>query len=420
MKSKNQINLLTAILINVNIILGAGLFINPKPLTQFAGPFGFVSYILAAIIILPIVLIIAKLATKSQEPGGLYVYSKNYINPTVGFISAWSYFLGKTSSAALLAHIFVSFFQRNIIFLQSIPTIILDILLIFFLVFINIIGVKIGSKIQYFFTLFKLVPFLFVLIVGFYFFEPNFFATPITAYPDFFSALPISIFVFLSFEMICSIGHLIKDPEKNIRRAIIFSFVIVASAATLFQLAIFGSLGSVLKTFTEPVASLASLNFPNYSILPILLNTFVFGSIISGSFGSLTANCWNLYAISKDRHLPINKLLTKVNKNNIPWVALIIEGLIACLLLAITKNQVPLQNMTVFGIGIAYLCSSFAAFKISKNRMISQVLPLLAILGSFYIIWLCSNNLFTYGISLPFLIIFLTGILLKIWQKVRP
>ena len=147
MKSKNQINLLTAILINVNIILGAGLFINPKPLTQFAGPFGFVSYILAAIIILPIVLIIAKLATKSQEPGGLYVYSKNYINPTVGFISAWSYFLGKTSSAALLAHIFVSFFQRNIIFLQSIPTIILDRLLIFFLVFINIIGVKIGSKI---------------------------------------------------------------------------------------------------------------------------------------------------------------------------------------------------------------------------------------------------------------------------------
>ncbi|MFA5075224.1 MAG: amino acid permease [Candidatus Babeliales bacterium] len=423
MQTSKKINLSTAILININVILGAGIFINPQILTKTVGEFGFIFYIIAALILLPIVLTIASLAQKNQEAGGLYVYSKKYLNPTIGFISTWGYFLGKTSSAALLVNIFVSFFQINIIYLQKIPTIYLDLFVIFFLIFLNIIGVKIGGKIQYLFVFFKLIPYLFVAIVGFYFFKTDFFShMEFAKYPDFLSIIPISIFVFLGFEIVCSVGHLIEAPEKNLKRAIIISFSIVAISVSLFQLAIFGALGPILKEYLQPVASLASTYFPNILILPFLLNIFVFGSILSGSFGSLTANCWNLYAMAKDNHIPANKFLTKINKNNAPWVSLLIEGLIAGILLFITKNQSSLQSMTVLGISSAYFCSSLAAFaslKFFKKNFYSYILPILSIISSFYIIWLCLKNLFTSGISFSFLSIFFFGILLKLWQLIK-
>ncbi|MCF7799765.1 APC family permease [Candidatus Babeliales bacterium] len=423
MQTKKKISLLSAILISINVILGAGIFINPQILTKITGEFGFIFYIIAALILLPIVLTIASLAQKHPEAGGLYIYSKKYLNPTIGFISTWGYFLGKVSSAALLINIFVSFFQKNIFFLQKIPILYLDLVVIFFLIFLNIMGAKIGGKIQYLFIAFKLIPYLFVAIVGFYFFKPSFFSMmDISKYPEFLSIIPISIFVFLGFEIICSVGHLVENPEKNIKRTILISFSIVAVAVSLFQLAIFGSLGISLKESLQPVSTLASTYFPNFLILPFLLNVFVFGSIISGSFGSLTANCWNLYAIAKDKHLPGNKFLMKVNKYDAPWVSLLIEGIIAGIILAITKNQPSLQSMTVLGMSSAYFCSSIAAFtaqKINNKKKYSYILPILAISSSFYIIYLCLKNLFNYGISFPFLAIFFLGILLKLLQLIK-
>ena len=406
-----KISLSTAIFININIILGAGLFINPVPLTKIAGSLGFLSYPLSALILLPIVLSILKLAQKYPYAGGIYIYSKESINPLVGFISGWSYFLGKTVSPALLTHIFVLFFQRRIPFLQNIPILLLDCLLIFFLIFINIFGVSIGGKIQYFFTTLKIIPILFVIFAGSIFFNPDFFVPKIEDFINLFSTLPIAIFAMISFEMTCSIGHLLENPQKNIGRAVLYSFIIVVSILFTFQLTIFGFLGNDLARISEPILTFGIKLFSANSIIPKLINSFVFASILGGSFGSLTSNCWNLYALAKDKHFFFNNIFLKKNKLNIPWVSLLTEGTIACLLLSITKNQVPLQNMTVFGVVIAYLLTSISFFISSKKQFsISFLISILAILSSSYIFSICLKNLFLFGISFPFLMLFIIGI----------
>jgi amino acid transporter len=419
MKTKSSINLVTAILININIILGAGLFINPKPLTLLAGPLGFIGYILAATIIFPIVLCIAQLAKIHPTAGGLYVYSKEYISPFVGFISGWSYFLGKTTSAALLAHVFVSFFQRRILFLQQFPILLLDCFLILLLILLNIIGLKIGGKIQYFFTSMKAIPIIFVLFAGLSLFNLDFFTPQPQDITNLFSTFPVAIFVLLSFEMICSIGHLIKNPEKNISRAILYSFFIVATIAAIFQFMIFGSLGTNLKIIPEPILAFGIKAFNNIFFAKII-NSFVFVSIIGGSFGSLTANCWNLYRLADGGHLPGKKYLTKINKTNVPYFSLLIEGGLGCLILWISKTQIPLQNMTVLGMVMAYFFSSVSAFLVNKKKKSFYFyISILAITSSFYIAFLCIKNLILYGISFPLLIIFIAGLGFSLWEKMK-
>lgn len=412
---KNKINFITAILININIMIGAGIFMNTAPLTKFLGSFGFVSYLLGSLLLLPIVLTIAKLAQKQPVAGGLYIYNKKNIGDFTGFLSGWSYFLGKTASTALLCNTFVLFFQNRISFLQKIPLIILDLILIFILVVLNSIGLKIGGKIQYFFASAKFIPIIFVIFTSLSIINPSFFAPTKLDFQNLFNSLPITIFAMLGFEVICSIGHMIENPKKNIPKVIVYSFIIVVLIASIFQLTIFLAIGHGLTTVNIPIFLLGSKLFKNYSILPAIINALVFTSILGGAFGNLTSNVWNLYSLAKDKFFPISEDLSKLNKNNIPYIALATEGTIALLLLAITKSQVSLQNMTVLGVSITYILSSISLFKITlKENFQKKILPILAILSSSYMIIICIQNIIKFGVSFAFLIIFFSGILFSL------
>jgi len=369
-------------------------------------------------VLLPIVLSMAELAKLFPTSGGLYVYSKKYINPMAGFISGWAYFLGKTTSPALLCHLFAIFLQNRIIDLQTIPILLLDFFVIFFLIILNITGVRIGGKIQYLFVSFKIIPILLVIISGVLFMNFDFFTLSLPDIEAIFSIIPISIFALASFEMVCSIGHLIDNPDKNIKKAILYSFMIAIATTSIFQLMIYGVAGNSLISFTQPMQAFTKIIFYNYPTLAKLLGIIVFGSIIGGAYCSFTTNCWNLYTLAKNKHLPFSNALTKVNKSGAPWSSLLIQGVIACLLLSISKKQIPLQNMAVFGIASSYMFSSIAAFNATiKNSFNSKLIPILAIASSNYVIWICLQKLYAYGISLSFLTFFATGIILALFMR---
>jgi len=418
MKENNKISLLAAILINLNTMLGAGIFINPSPLTQIAGSLGFLSYLISFIVLFPIVLSLAELAKIHPTSGGLYVYSKKYINPFVGFISGWGYFLGKTVSPALLTHLFVSFLQNRITILQGTPILLLDFFVIFFLMILNIIGVQIGGKVQFLFVAFKIIPILIVIFSGILFFNFNFFTLSLPTFEGILSTIPIGIFALMSFEMICSIGHLLDNPDKNIKRAILGSFIIAITTTTIFQLMIYSVSGDTLITSTEPLQAFAKTIFYNFPTLAKLLSLIVFGSIIGGAYCSFSTNCWNFYTLAKNKHFPFSEKLTKVNKKGFPWVSLLIQGGIACLFLLISKQQIPLQNMAVFGVVSAYMFSSIAAFNAPiKNFFNSKLISIWAMISGSYVIWICLKKLYFYGISIPFFTIFMIGVVIAFFLQ---
>lgn len=400
-----------AILICINSMIGAGIFINTKPLAELAGAFGFLSYLVAAIILLPLIICIAELAALHPVAGGLYVYSKTYLGAWAGFISGWAYFVGKTTSVAILMHKFVQFFQPRVALLSNVPTIAIDFTMLFLLALLNINGVFVGGRIQYLFTILKAIPIIFVFLIGFLYGDINNFNT-ILFIQDFLCTLPIAIFPLLGFEVICAIGNLIENAADNIKRVILSAFFLVAGIDILFQFSSFFLIGTNLASINEPVLMIGLKIFTSYPVIASIINGAVFTSIIGSCFSILTSNCWNLHTVALNGHLPGKSFLTMVNQCNVPVISLLIEAMLGCFILLITLDQVPLQNMAVFAQIISLAISSLSAWYATRMgvlKLTSNLLPLLALASSAFIILICLQRLFISGISMPFLIILSFG-----------
>lgn len=424
MAHTHKISPFIAVLICVNTMIGAGLFINPKPLTALAGPLGFLGYIFSAIFLLPLILSIAALAKLHPVSGGLYVYSTTYVNKWAGFLSGWCYFIGKTTTVAILVHKIMQFFQESIPFLAHYPTLALDYALIFALVLLNIIGVQVGGRIQYFFAFLKATPVIFTFVVGFAAFNISYFQPTTAHFWGSLGTIPLTVFALLGFDIICSIGHLIKDAEKNIKPVILISFISVAIIATFFQFVIFGALGSGLGQANTPLLMLGDVALPiTLNFLGRLVNGFVFAAFLAGSFSILTSNCWNLYTIAHNNHIPGRRFFTLLTSAQVPWIALIFEGFIGCLVLALCSEQVVMQNMSVFAQVISFLLTAIAAYiasrVVSKDIGLPRWIPILGIGSCCYILFLAFSKIMASGISLPFVGIFLIGgfaALVKKWS----
>lgn len=416
-----SISLTSAVLISINIIVGAGLFINPAPLTHIAQGYGYLAYLASALILLPLILCISELATLKPSAGGLYVYAETFVSPLAGFVSAWSYFLGKCTSAAVLAFTFCSFLQRIAPSLEVFPTKTMTIFVLFALVFLNIMGVKIGGKVQWLFISFKVIPIGFVLLTGLLvaFDSPN--ESPLIL-EGLGSAFPIAIFALCGFEAICAIAHLIENPHKNVRKAILISFSVVAIASAGFQFGVFQVLGSALASSKNPLLEYANAILPDAFFSTRLLNALVFSSILGASFGMLTSNCWNLHTIARHHHLPGSAFLVKLTKGEIPWVSLLVEATIASCIILLQSNQIPLQNMAVFGMTTAYFMSTWAALNAARKKHTTSLprwLPVLSLLSCSYILWLCAERIFASGASWVFLLMLGGGLAMAYFRARR-
>jgi len=400
MVATRRISLFSAILININVIVGAGVFLNVKPLNLLAGRFGFLGYLFGALLLFPFIISLSKLAAAQPFQGGIYLYSKKHLSPFIGFISGWSYFIGKTVSAAFLVHAFTSFFQGQLPFLQSYPPVLLSSIVIFVLITSNLKGLQIGSVVQIVFFIMKLIPLLAITLFGLFFVTTTSLPTISLSLSPLFSTIPIALYALMGFEIICSIGHLIKQPEKNFLRAMLGSFVAVVVSYVLFQSASFFAQGQTMW---------------GQNILTML----IFTAVLAGAFGILTSNCWNLQALAQDNFLPGSNILKKVSNNNVPSVSLALQAGIAILLLIMTENQIALQSMSVFGVVLSFLLTAIAALVASYNNHISlhPLFPLAAIMSCCFMLFLCFQKIAAAGISIPYIILLGSGILLANFKR---
>jgi APA family basic amino acid/polyamine antiporter len=399
-------------------MIAAGLFINPSSLTQLVGPLGFIGYMIAGLLMFPVILSVGTLAKLHPVSGGLYVYSKSYIGQWAGFLSGWGYFVGKTVSAALLMHKFNVFFQTQFSVLDQFSTLTLDYTFLSLLIIFNICGANVGGRIQYVFTALKAIPILFVFVMGFVSFDTSLWQLDQGNVSNIFLIIPLCVFAMTGFEIICSVGHMIENAKKNIKSVILTAFLIVITVDTLFQFLIYGALGSSLAgSNTLPILALAQKSIPSLEILGRIFNGSVYAAILGACFSILTTNCWNLHTLAVNDHIPFKTILTRLSYRQIPWVALVIEGLLGCLVLTICNEQTTLINLSMFAQLVAIFLSMIAASKavrVASDAGLNKFIPIVGICTSFYILGAALINIVKSGVSFPFLAIFLFGIILAL------
>lgn len=92
-----------AVMVGLGSMLGAGVFAAFAPAAGAAGAGLMVGLVLAAGVAYANAMSSAQLAAQLPRSGGTYVYGRELLGPTWGFVAGWGFLVGKTASAAAMA-----------------------------------------------------------------------------------------------------------------------------------------------------------------------------------------------------------------------------------------------------------------------------------------------------------------------------
>lgn len=422
--NNHKISLQSAVLMNINIMAGAGIFINIFDLTDKLSIFGGFLYGIVGCFIFPLTFTFAQLVEKFPS-GGFYTYGRQ-IHPFLGFLSGWTYFFGKLASVTVYMGVVTTFLRQLFPYpFDTVHPMVVSLSILAFYIALNCLNMKTGLIIQKIFVTSKLIPLIGLIVLGIYNFDINLlnvytFDTP---YMSFIFMLPLVLYCFSGFEAACSVSRNIENPSKNAPKAIFYSFFTVMLVYILFQTLV----GCMLK---PNIANLSS--YPDsYQYLMTLVPTtdFIQSKLITAislliglsamgaAYGILFSNSWNLYALAEHKHTIAPQALTSLNKYSIPYMTVLAEGLICVLYLYITGgNKIPLQQISTLGGTITYTISTIAFLYTATSSKFLGWLSLITCLG---LISSCIISTITYNISSLYLfgVMLILGIIMFILSK---
>lgn len=425
MTKETKLSLFTTVLISLNIMMGAGIFINTVELAKRAGSLSGFMYPLIGLFIAPLMLSIAALI-RLHPAGGFYIFGQKEINPFIGFLSTWSYFIAKLASASLMIHVSVSLITQ--IFpglLKHGSLFFYDLLIVTLFIILNTLNMRTGSHIQFGFLGFKLIPVLFVIAAGIFYFSPTHAHTFVNLWEGIPSSLPLVLYAAIGFEAICALSSKIENPEKNGPRSIIISFLTMMLLVFLFQFLFYATLGNTLAqqdTYLGAFPALLAYMMPGMphvaSYLQILFNLAIAISALGGCYGVLFSNNWNLYILAQHKKITGYQWLLYLNIHGIPVACLFIEWLLCVgYLYFYMGKQVALQQLAALGTSLTYCICVIAllcAYTRSKKTFLSMLVPYFALISCAILIGACIRN-FCYSGIFPlfgFILLLLAGLLL--------
>lgn len=403
----HKLSLPAAILVNINIMLGVGIFINTAELAKRSGALGFVNYALIGILLLPLIICVATLL-KLHPTGGFYAFGRREISPFFGFLSAWIYFTGKLASSAIMIHTSVLIIQQIIPLLALIHPLIIDFSILALFISLNMLNMKTGSSIQAAFMTLKASAILFAIFGGIFLFQSNNFSPENLIVSGIPSSLPLVLYAAMGFEAACSLSSRIENPQKNGPLAIFISYSIVITVITLYQLFFYGALGQTLaefESYRQAFPALLTKLLPSSPLFAHkiggILNLAIATSALGGSYGILFSNSWNLFAVAQNRHIIGSSFFTKLNTHFIPSMCVLAEGVICGLYLLITQGaQVPLQQTSALAAVLTYTISVIALLFAQlnrNNRLVHRAVPYLGLASCALLIGACIYGLLTKG-----------------------
>ncbi|MCX5923262.1 MAG: APC family permease [Candidatus Dependentiae bacterium] len=388
MNSSHKISLKSAVLINLNIMAGAGIFVNVVDITNALSTAGGLLYLLVGLFMFPLVFTFAKLVN-IYPVGGFYAFAKP-MSPFLGFFSNWTYFFGKLASASLLLYVAANFLKQ--LFpsaLEQIDALWLSMIILSFFIYLNFLNVRIGAMIQNCFFAAKSIPMLSMIILGIYYFDINIITSSSNLCPSaFIASLPLALYCFSGFEAACSISRQMHNPEKNAPKAIFYSFfsiiLLYVAFQTLISMMLMPNIESI-SSYTQAYPYFASLipTTPWLQSKLATIITFLIGfSAMGAAYGLLFSNSWNLYTLAQNKHTFAHNKVSSLNQHNVPATAVLIEGLFCVFfLLATNGNKTQLLQISTLGCTITYTISTLAFLSLNKWSSITGLLSLITCSG---------------------------------------
>lgn len=406
MAELRRLSLAAAVLINLNIIVGSGIFINTVILAQLAGIASALTYVLVGLLVLPLMISFACLARRHQG-GSLYSYSAG-LGSYPAFFSIWGYALTKLASCAVAIHVCASLLSSIIPLLARAPILTVDLCILSLFTVLNCYHAHVGTKLQRLFVVGKMVPIGTVLVLGSWYFSSAMVpATLATSLSGVFAGIPFVLYAFMGFEASAGFNRQLVDPERNGWRAMAISFVIGVVVTTLFQWLLFGSVPHIaqLSSYRDLFPALLASWHLSDSLRTVAL-VFLHGGIAVSAagvgFGILYANAGNFFELAEHKFIP--RIVGYRNESYTPVYCLLLEALLVALYLTVGYQSLPmLQQLAACGATCTYVVSVIALFKDYSSSSRVRTVAVLGLLSCAVLLCAVLRN-FVVISSLPLLL----------------
>ena len=328
-KLERSLSLISVIAISIGGMLGSGIFVLPGIAAAKTGSSLWLAYLLAAVCILPAALSKSELATAMPSSGGTYVYIERAFGPMMGTISGiglWLSLLLKSSFAL------VGFGAYLSILVKIDPNFTKYIALLFLVIilFLNILGVKKVGKVQIVIVSISLITLLLILFFGI----PKIQTQNLNPFllDGNFGLISTIAFVYISYAGVTKVAAIageIKNPSKNLPRAMILSLFIMTLIYVIVAFVLVGNIPlDNLKTDLHPIYTIANMLGGTY-IGYITAGVGVITLISMANSGVLASSRFP-FAMALDDLLP--KFMGKIHSK---YLTPVVTILLTCIVMAL-------------------------------------------------------------------------------------
>lgn len=382
----------------INMVVGGGIFVLPGLIAVQLGSAAIVAYLICSVAVALVFLCFAEIGSRVTRSGGAYAYIEEAFGPFAGFIASMLLWLGWNvlSNAAIATAMVEAIAIAFPVLSQPVPRAIFIIVLLTFLAYVNITGVKSGVRLFVFNTIVKLIPLILLVVVGLFAISLDKLA--ITEWPSMQNVGIGALMLFFAFagaETSLSSSGEIRDPQRTVPLGLLYGLTGILALYVGLQVVAQGVLGAELANNTEaPLAATAEQVFGTWGGKMLLVAGVI--SIYATVSGDMLNTPRVLFASSRDGNLP--RLLSKVHpKYKTPYVAIIVFASLVCAF-ALSGTFEPLAIVASGSILIIYLgvCLATIRFRLRDGAPKPQEFSipggyLVPVLSCLVIVWLLSR-----------------------------
>ncbi|CAH0558158.1 unnamed protein product [Brassicogethes aeneus] len=350
-KMKKELSLMDGVAIIVGVIIGAGIFVSPKGVLLNSGSVGASVLIWIASGVLSMIgaLCYAELGTMIPKSGGDYAYISEAFGPLPAFLFLWvALFIlvptGNAITAITFAQNILSPIWGSNCEVPVAAVVLLAAATTCLLTIINCYNVKLVTRVQDFFAVTKLFAVVIIVLAGVYYLcvgHVEHFVKPMegTYWKPGNIALAFysGLFSYSGWNYLNFVTEELKDPYKNLPKAICISMPIVTVVYVVTNIAYFVVLSkneilespAVAVTFGDKV--LGSFSF----VMPFFVACATFGSLN----GAIFASSRLFFVGARSGHLPRAIALIDV-KRLTPVPSLVFMCLITLVLICVKDIDV--------------------------------------------------------------------------------
>ncbi len=283
----NKVGLATATIIGINAMIGSGIFTAPATIATNIGPAGIVAYIFVVVAVWFMALSLSRLAMLYPQEGSFYTYTKPWAGHVGGLIAGGFYLVGLIVAMGLLSRVAGNYLHHVI---PSLSVHTLGLFTLLSIVVLNLFGVALSQLGQHILIVTTLFPLVATTILCFFYADLSN-LTPFAPYgfTNVFKATRIVIFGFFGFESAASLFSVVKNPAKNVPRALTYSILVVGTVYTLFITSIISSVP--MELFANPETPLSEIIAHLIPENTWIINMIHF-AILSAIIGTVHSMVW--------------------------------------------------------------------------------------------------------------------------------